>query len=215
MHLCGAALSPYFERCALVVEHKNADEATIKVGGMPFAMKSDEHMALNPLGKIPFLLLGDGTSLVESQIIAEYLDATLEGPSCLPSDPEGQARVKLVCRLIDHYLGPVFEITWMNRGHPEDARKKAVLEDLPKAWDYLEHFIADTGYAYGDGVTLADYALIPWLFHLKGSLTELGPWEPEGRPKLQAWLDGVGASTLAQRSSKRSYKSFQMLFGNK
>ncbi|WP_335917624.1 glutathione S-transferase N-terminal domain-containing protein [Shewanella chilikensis] len=36
---------------------------------------SDELLSVNPLGKIPCLLLDDGAALFDSEVIARYLDA--------------------------------------------------------------------------------------------------------------------------------------------
>jgi glutathione S-transferase len=41
----------------------------------------------NPLGKIPTLVLEDGTALFDSRVIAEYLDGLHDGPRLFPSDP--------------------------------------------------------------------------------------------------------------------------------
>jgi glutathione S-transferase len=42
-------------------------------------------MAVNPLNKIPTLLLQDGTVLYDSRVICEYFDSLHDGPKLLPS----------------------------------------------------------------------------------------------------------------------------------
>ena len=42
--------------------------------------------ALNPLGKIPVLLLDNGESLYDSRVICEYLDSLHDGRRLLPTD---------------------------------------------------------------------------------------------------------------------------------
>jgi glutathione S-transferase len=44
-------------------------------------------MALNPLNKIPTLVLDDGAVLYDSRVIAEYLDTLHDGRKLFPSDP--------------------------------------------------------------------------------------------------------------------------------
>ncbi len=39
----------------------------------------------NPLGKMPCLLLGDGTAMYDSRVIIEYLESLVEQPSLTPS----------------------------------------------------------------------------------------------------------------------------------
>lgn len=43
-------------------------------------------MALNPLNKIPTLVLGDGSLLYDSRVISEYLDTLHDGARLFPSD---------------------------------------------------------------------------------------------------------------------------------
>ncbi len=42
----------------------------------------------NPLGKIPTLVLDDGTTLFDSRVICEYLDTQHAGPKLFPADPK-------------------------------------------------------------------------------------------------------------------------------
>ncbi|MEQ8395840.1 glutathione S-transferase family protein [Thalassobaculum sp.] len=44
-------------------------------------------LADNPLGKIPALVLDDGTTLFDSRVICEYLDSLDDGPKLFPTDP--------------------------------------------------------------------------------------------------------------------------------
>jgi glutathione S-transferase len=45
-------------------------------------------MRQNPLGKIPTLVLDDGTVLYDSPVICEYLDGLHDGPKLYPAWPE-------------------------------------------------------------------------------------------------------------------------------
>ena len=44
-------------------------------------------MAVNPLNKIPTLVLDDGTALYDSRVICEYLDTLHAGSKLFPTDP--------------------------------------------------------------------------------------------------------------------------------
>ena len=44
-------------------------------------------MAVNPLNKIPTLVLDDGTALYDSRVICEYLDTLHQGPKLFPAEP--------------------------------------------------------------------------------------------------------------------------------
>ncbi|HET7411265.1 MAG TPA: glutathione S-transferase N-terminal domain-containing protein [Pararhizobium sp.] len=50
-----------------------------------------------PLGKIPTLVLDDGTSRYDSRVIAEYLDGLHDGPKLFPAEPD--LRFRQLCWL--------------------------------------------------------------------------------------------------------------------
>ena len=169
MKLYGARLSPYVMRPMLVSRAKGSP---IEAADFDGGIKSAAYLALSPMGKMPLLVDGDFV-LPESQPIAEYLDAVLDGPKLTPADPRTAARVGLICRLADTYfvqhLGGLFGA----RDKPEGlAPAKAGIGD---ALAYIEHF-RDAGddFAVGDSFTLADAALIPLFFFLDAMDRNLG-----------------------------------------
>ncbi len=68
----------------------------------------------NPLGKIPTLLLDDGTALYDSRVICEYLDSLHEGPKMFPA--LGPARWAALTRqaqgdgILDAAVGTRYEL---------------------------------------------------------------------------------------------------------
>eukprot|EP00958_Prasinococcus_capsulatus_P011375 scaffold1129_cov376-Prasinococcus_capsulatus_cf.AAC.7 len=82
-------------------------------------MKSDEYLALNPQGKVPLLVLEDGTAIPEvppllscpehSEVINQYLlDKYADrGPSFAGATPEERAQVALLTRIHDCYISPI------------------------------------------------------------------------------------------------------------
>ena len=65
------------------------DRIAVTVAGASPTGPSAEVAAHNPLGKIPALVLEDGTALYDSRVICEYLDGLSSGPHLFP---EGAAR---------------------------------------------------------------------------------------------------------------------------
>ena len=57
----------------------------------------------SPLGKIPFIRV-DGTSLCESQVIADYLEARYPQPPLVPADPLAAAKVRELTAFVDQHL---------------------------------------------------------------------------------------------------------------
>jgi glutathione S-transferase len=69
MKLYGTPISP-FTRKAMVVAH----ELDLKLTVLPRPDDADEFRRINPLGKIPTLVLDDGSVLIDSPVICEYLN---------------------------------------------------------------------------------------------------------------------------------------------
>lgn len=74
------------------------------VASFPFRNLAGEWVAgqydtssINPLGKVPFLALDDGTVLYQSQVVVEYLDSLSKGRPLYP--PGGLARFDALRRL--------------------------------------------------------------------------------------------------------------------
>jgi glutathione S-transferase len=69
MKLYGTPISP-FTRKAMVV----AKELDLKLTVLPRPEDAAEFRRINPLGKIPALVLDDGSVLFDSPVICEYLN---------------------------------------------------------------------------------------------------------------------------------------------
>jgi glutathione S-transferase len=52
--------------------------------------KSEEFMSVSPYGKVPVLVV-NGTSLYESNVVNEYLDEVYEAPRLMPKNLEQRA----------------------------------------------------------------------------------------------------------------------------
>lgn len=213
MKLYGVSLSPFFERAMIAFDIKGALDK-VACAQPPGGIHSEEHYQQNPMGKIPYLVLDDGTVIPEGQVIAEYIDTILDGPSIFPADPLATARAKVICRIYDTHmiraLAPVLmALIW--KQPDEAAIKRSIEKDIPKALDDLEAYIDDTGYAVGSGFTIADAAIAPLLFQLKTYFVHYGISGFGDRPKLGKWLEGAGKHPLAERSLARMQRVFDKI----
>ena len=62
-----------------------------------------EYLKLNPKGVVP-TLVHDGTPVIESTLICEYLDETFPDPPLMPKDPAERARMRLWSKFVDEGL---------------------------------------------------------------------------------------------------------------
>lgn len=199
MKLYGSRLSPFVERVILAVKLKGIDDK-IEHAAPPGGMKSDNYLAISPLGKVPALEDGD-FCLPESQVICEYLEERFPETPLLPKEAEARARVRLICRLVDLYafdgLVPLF-----GQASVRDAALIAdSLAKLVTALDAIEAVIRPIGRAHGDDWSLADCALIPLFFYLTLLMPGFGADPTQGRPKLHAWLNAMADEELVKESN--------------
>jgi glutathione S-transferase len=68
----------------------------------------------NPLGKIPALILDDGTVLYESKVICEYLDSLHDGKKFFPTELNVRWKTLLLQGLADG-IGEAIITAWMNK----------------------------------------------------------------------------------------------------
>ncbi|MBL0930498.1 MAG: glutathione S-transferase N-terminal domain-containing protein [Alphaproteobacteria bacterium] len=98
MRLFGNAMSPYGRKVHVVIhEHGLADKVAL-VDVNP-RQKPEAVIPVSALGKIPILVLDDGTAIKDSPVIAEYLDAEFGGAKLLARS--GLARWKALTRIAD------------------------------------------------------------------------------------------------------------------
>jgi len=84
MQLIGYMDSPFVRRVAITLEILGLDYQHRELS---IFRDFDEFYALNPLVKVPTLLLDDGQVLVDSSLIIDYLETQIVGRSLMPVDP--------------------------------------------------------------------------------------------------------------------------------
>ncbi len=134
MKLYNMNLSNFATKSRIVIFEKGLNiEMSDIPGGNP---KSSEYLKVNPLGKIPSLD-ADGTMILESEIINEYLEEKFPIPALLPKTPEARAHVRLLTRLHDLYLDPPLRALF---GHlnPKNRDEKIVNEKLSELQGRLD-----------------------------------------------------------------------------
>lgn len=98
MKLLTSLTSPYGRKIRVVLAEKHIDYELIMV------QTNDPNNGLsliNPLGKVPVLLLDDGQALYDSPVIAEHLDDVSPVGRLIPKDHRQGIRVKLMEALAD------------------------------------------------------------------------------------------------------------------
>ena len=126
MILAGRFLSPFTRRVAITLKLLGLRFEHRPYGTIPDADKIRE---MNPLGRVPALVLDGGETLIESSAILDYLDE-LAGPERALTPPRGTERrealraIGLALGVMEKAIAAHYERT----RRPEDKRWEAWME---------------------------------------------------------------------------------------
>jgi len=162
MRLYSHDASPFAARVRIQILAK---QLRVQIEPPPAAPGSAQLRALSATGRIPILDIDDEL-IPESRVILEYLEDRfpafcLRGRSSLQA-----ARVRLVSQLVDLYLVPALQplrVAFRSRPAGELGEAQRALAD---ALGCIEHYLADSGFAVADELTLADCMLAPVVFYV-------------------------------------------------
>lgn len=177
MKLFSLPLSPYAARARAAIYAKNL---AVEIISPPSEWRtSPEYRKLNPLVRIPVLVLDDGTGIPESGIIVEYLEDAYPETSLRPRSPKDLARVRLITQVGEHYVStaimPLFGL--FDTKNRDEAAITAQLAKLDGALKQLNDLLQPGAYALGNRITTADVWLAPLRYTLEGLMSFSGRTE--------------------------------------
>jgi glutathione S-transferase len=175
-------------------------DGRIEVAAADTTDPTDSLRGQNPLGKIPALILDDGTVLHDSAVILEFLDAEAGGGIIIPADAE-RFRVLTMQALADGVMEAsllqVYEgrfrapethsERWLDNQRGKVARGLASFEAAPPALSPQPH--------------VGQIALACALGYL--DLRFEGTWRAT-HPRLVAWLDDFAAKVPSFAATRAS-----------
>ena len=155
---------------------------------------SDTIRKQNPLGKIPALIIEDGSVLHDSPVILEYLDHRAGGAKIIPSEPSARYAALTLQSLCDGVLDACLLQVYEGRWRPAEKHERKWLdyqaEKVKRAFDVLEAAPPALGAIPNVGVITLACALG------YGDLRFEGKWRA-GHPRLVKWLDEFAARVPA------------------
>ena len=148
----------------------------------------------NPLGKIPALIIEDGTVLYDSPVILEYLDHRAGGGKIIPKDPNARMKALVLQALCDGILDAGILLVYEGRWRPpEMAVQKWIDHQTGKVMRALETLEANPPAL----AAIPDVGAITLACALGyGDLRFGGKWR-EGHPRLVKWLEAFAAQVPA------------------
>ncbi|MDA5194855.1 maleylacetoacetate isomerase [Govanella unica] len=141
------------------------------------------YRAVNPQGLIPALKLGDGTVLIQSLAIIEYLDETIPEPRLLPGDAIRRAEIRALAEMVAcdiHPLNNLRVLQYLKRelGQTQDSIDQWYRHWVVTGFAALEAQAARHSQPFlcGDTPTLADICLVPQMYNARRFATDLTPY---------------------------------------
>jgi len=167
MKLIGSIASPYVRKVRVVLAEKKLDSAFI----LEDVWSADTTIArTNPLGKVPCLLMDDGSALYDSRVIAEYLDTLTPVCKLLPPNGRERAEVKVWEALADGVLDAAVLVRLETVLRPEAQQSP---EWMARQWGkvhaglrVMSERLGEAPFCNGNHYTLADVAVgcaLGWL----------------------------------------------------
>lgn len=124
MKLLFSPPSPFVRKVRIAAIEKHLEQQIELVPANPWP-EPTAVIPFNPLGKVPALLLDDGSALYDSPVICEYLDSLGKGPALIPGSGAERWRVLRRQALADGMLDAAVNMVLELR-RPE-AQRSAVM----------------------------------------------------------------------------------------
>jgi glutathione S-transferase len=198
MKLLGTNTSPYVRKVRLVLLEKNIrHDYLVDPPREPGSLVA----RVNPLGRIPALILDDETCVFDSPVIAEYADTLNDTPILIPrSSALERMHVKRWEALADGIMDSavVVRTEGMRPAENRQANTLSVHNDaITRALAFASKQLGQHEWCEGPSITLADLALVSALIYLDLRQPERDWRGPH--PNLAAWF-----AHMSKRSSVRT-----------
>lgn len=183
MKLYSNTASP-FGRKAKVIAHELGLALEV-IRTLP--VQDEAFRRVNPLGKIPALVLEDGSVLLDSPVICEYLDEKGGGKffprPTLFADAKGKWKALVLQALGDGIAEAAVAYVMLGREPvPPEATRKRQMDTVLSGLDMAERAIAP------EAVTIGEVSLACAIGYVEFRLPDLD-WK-SSRPRLSAWYAG-------------------------
>ncbi|MDB5937597.1 MAG: glutathione S-transferase [Massilia sp.] len=167
MKLIGSVTSPFVRKVRVVLAEKKLDYS-FELENV-WSAETTIHLS-NPLGKVPCLIMEDGSSMYDSRVIAEYLDTLTPVCKLLPPNGRDRADVKVWEALSDGVADAAIlarlETTLRPAGQQSAAWIERQMGKVHAGLAVMSANLGESPFCKGNHYTLADVAVgctLGWL----------------------------------------------------
>lgn len=187
MKLYTSTASPYSRKARIIIHELGLGQMVKEIQVDPAT--SDELRRINPLGKVPALVLDDGSALFDSRVICEYLDE-LGSSRFYPGKSiwrttTGRWRALTLQALGDGLADAAVTCVHERRRGEEVRNAEAIAKSMAaliRSLDVLEHA------RFAESPTIGEIAVACAIGYLDFRLPDIA-WR-DTRPKLLDWYEG-------------------------
>lgn len=159
MKLLAALASPYTRKVRVFLAEKKIECEMELVDVQPIENPVNAH---NPLGKIPTLVLDDGTPLYDSRVIVEFLDSVSPISRLIPDGTRDRVAVRRWEALADGVADAGILVRYESLRDKQEQGKAWVEKQLARmhrGMAQLDADLAERTWCHGDRYSLADIAV--------------------------------------------------------
>ena len=166
MKLLASLASPYTRKVRIVLAEKKIECEMELVDVNPVENAVNAH---NPLGKVPTLVLDDGTALYDSRVIVEFLDNVSPIARLIPEEKRDRVAVRRWEALADGVLDAGLLVRYESLRDKKERSKAWSDKQLARMRRGMEQMAKDFGersWCHSDRYSLADIAVgccLGWL----------------------------------------------------
>jgi glutathione S-transferase len=166
MKLLASLASPYTRKVRIVLAEKKIECEVELVDVFPVDNPVNAH---NPLGKIPTLLLDDGTPVYDSRVIVEFLDGKSPISRLIPEDMRERVAVRRWEALADGVLDAGLLVryeTLRDKKERSQAWSDKQLARIKRGMAQMTSELAEKPWCHNERYSLADIAVgccLGWL----------------------------------------------------
>ncbi|HXI87583.1 MAG TPA: glutathione S-transferase family protein [Parvularculaceae bacterium] len=195
IQIIGSPVSPYVRKVLAILALKGID---FEIDPIVAFYADDNFTRLNPLRRIPVLVDGE-TVIVDSSVIAAYLDEKFPAPPILPVGPAERAKARWLEEFADTRMADIFLWKCFNAvilkpgvwGQERDLETYRATIEGPVAdiMDYLESLAPEKAFVFG-AFGLADIAVSVMFRNMR-----YARWAPDAArwPMTAGWIERCDA----------------------
>ena len=173
MKLLASLTSPYARKVRIALAEKKIECELVKEDVWA---PDTQVQNFNPLGKVPVLVLDDGTSLYDSRVIVDYLDAVSPVGRLIPDQTRGRVGVRRWEALADGILdaGILARLEAQRPKSKQDADWTArQLGKVLRGIKFMSDDLGERSWCAGEAFNLADIAVGCALLWLEFRMPEI------------------------------------------